>query len=358
MALKVVVSSIKQLANQYPQHTYFFITATSFVSELAVLPHVQTVTLPQQTNNPLLWKIWYHYKLPALLKELKADVLIQCDGITSLRTKLPQCLLVNDLNFVTNPDWYSKKFVRFMQSNSPAFFKKATTIIAGSEYLKILLNEKYQLNKEKITVIYPGTDTSFKPIEWQEREIIKDKYSSGKEYFLFYGELHPRSNLITLLKAFSFFKKRQKSNMQLLIACNELLEDTTIEQSLKTYKYRNEVQLLKTNEAADLQAITAGAYAFVSSAYVENNSSMLLNVLNCNVPVIVSQTEKNMEILGEAALYVNSESFEDVADKMMLLFKDEDKRNKIIQKGIQQVSLYRGGKAVNLLWKTIEATIE
>jgi glycosyltransferase involved in cell wall biosynthesis len=40
----------------------------------------------------------------------------------------------------------------------------------------------------------------------------------GNEYFIYSGEIGTHKNLLNLLKAFSAFKKRQKSNMQLLIA--------------------------------------------------------------------------------------------------------------------------------------------
>ena len=68
----------------------------------------------------------------------------------------------------------------------------------------------------KLHVINPGIDEIFKPLDWEEKEIIREKYAEGKAYFLFSGDINRRSNLINLLKAFSFFKKRQKSNMMLL----------------------------------------------------------------------------------------------------------------------------------------------
>ena len=58
----------------------------------------------------------------------------------------------------------------------------------------------------------------FRPFTWTEKESWKDSFTEGREYFLYVGSVHPRKNLINLLKAFSGFKKRQKTNMQLVIA--------------------------------------------------------------------------------------------------------------------------------------------
>jgi glycosyltransferase involved in cell wall biosynthesis len=116
--------------------------------------------------------------------------------------------------------------------------------------------------------------------------------------------------------------------------------------------------VLQSEDDLTIQTITAAAYAFISVHHQENDFTRLLNVLQCGVPVVVSNTEKNTEILADAALYANASSYEDIADKMMLLFKDEDKRNDIIEKGILLVNNYHWYTSAQQLWETIIATIE
>jgi glycosyltransferase involved in cell wall biosynthesis len=80
--------------------------------------------------------------------------------------------------------------------------------------------------------------------------------------------------------------------------------------------------------------------------------------MQSSVPLIVSNTEKHTEILADAALYANPVSFEDIADKMMLLFKDEDKRHHIIEKGKLLVKNNKWNTSAQQLWETIITTIE
>jgi len=346
------------IAEKHPAHSFIFITAKKLPQKKAALQNMQTIVLEQQSTNPLLWKFWYQYKLPSLLKKIKADVLVNGDGVSSLTTGVPQYMLTNDFEFLQHPEWYPPKYARYMKSNTPLFLQKATRIITHTQHFKNEICSRYQTNPEKITVIYPVAKPLYQPISNDEKIGIKEKYTSGKEYFLFNDQINQQTNLILLLKAFSFFKKRQKSNMQLVIIPENIKSDNAIFASLNTYKYRNDVVVVEPEDAAALRAITAAAYTFISVPYVQKDFTKLLHILQSRVPVVASNTSESIEILAGAALYANPASFEDIADKMMLLFKDEDKRNDIIEKGTLVVKKYHLNTSAQLLWETINTTIK
>ncbi len=129
-------------------------------------------------------------------------------------------------------------------------------------------------------------------------------------------------------------------------------------ESLKTYKYRNEVRLIINAGKVELASITAAAYAFVYPVLFEDTCLNVLQAMQCNVPVIVADVEPFHELCGDNILYVSSDSFEAIADKMMLLFKDENKRNALIEKGKQQSTQYNWDRAANQLWNVITKTAE
>ena len=150
--------------------------------------------------------------------------------------------------------------------------------------------------------------------------------AEGKEFFLYVGSLQNINNLINLLKAFSFFKKRQKSNMQLVIVANFISKNNEFVESLKTYKYRNEVRFLENIPIEESTKITSTAYAFVYVPLYDDFPIILPEVMKCNIPAIVSDTESLHEISSDAALYTNPSNHEDIADKMMIVFKDENNK--------------------------------
>ena len=240
----------------------------------------------------------------------------------------------------------------------PLFVNKATTIVAASDHLAKEILQRFPVNEEKITAIPLVPSEQFKSMDWKEKEIIKEKYASGKEYFLFSGEIHQRSRLINLLKAFTFFKTRQKSNMQLIITAPAVSSDDAFMQNFNTYKYRKEVSILFDLAQTDLAKITAAAYAFVYPVVGDGTAIFPLQAMQCKVPVISTTDGALYTIAGDAALYANPDNFEDLANKMMLVFKDELARSELISSAGKMIE-QNSSDNTNALWeKLIVETIE
>lgn len=349
----LLVSSFVKLAEVNPSDKFIFISNQPFPADFPALKNIETIVLPQQSQNPLLWKLWYNYKLPAILKKHKVNLVVHAGIACSLRTKLSQYILVNDLSFLQQPAWLDKKYGRFVRSNAPAFLNKAKKVFTTSQAIKNSIVEKYTIDIQKTELLYPFPGSGYQPLQWKEKETAKEQYAEGKEFFLFAGPLNESSNLISLLKAFSFFKKRQKSNMQLLVVYPGPDEDKNFKESLRLYKFRQEVKLLAGLNETEMQKVTAAAYVFVYPVLRETSAGVLLNALQCEVPVITNAGAAANEILGDAVLYCNPNNFEDIAQKMMLLFKDENSRNELIAKGKQQAGKYSLDKTSAVLWQSV-----
>ena len=355
---QLLIDCCEMIAVNHPEHEFIFIAEKDFKEQNNSLGNVKKIVLPQQSNNPLLWKLWYNYKLPSLLKKANTNILISADGVCSLRTKVQQCLLVNDLAFLHHPEWYSKKYLRFIKSSTSDFLHTAKTIITYSDVLKKEIINRYSIIENSITVIPAASEKKYQPVNQETREEVKEKYTEGKEYFLFNGAIHPRSNLVNLLKAFSLFKKRQKSNMQLVIASPDPSADIAFVESIQSYKYRAEVKLLNNLDETSLTEITASAYACINTSPLHNEIAGLLNAMECEVPVIAGNLKVAIEVLGDAALLVNPELPENIAEKLMLLYKDENKRNELVKKGLEQSAKYSLTKTADKFWQNILTTMQ
>jgi glycosyltransferase involved in cell wall biosynthesis len=75
--------------------------------------------------------------------------------------------------------------------------------------------------------------------------------------------------------------------------------------------------------------------------------------MRCDVPVITSAGSAMQEIAADAALYADANSHTNIADKMMLLYKDENLRKELIQKGRQVSQEFTWDKTAALFWQTI-----
>ena len=129
--------------------------------------------------------------------------------------------------------------------------------------------------------------------------------------------------------------------MLLLIAGNA---DDAFKKELKTYKFRDEVKLLENLPKKELAKITAAAYAMVYPVLYTDFALPPLQAMQCEVPVIVPIPEPCLQSVENAALYADPDNFKDIAENMMLIFKDEDKAKELVNAGKALLQQYQLGK--------------
>ena len=197
-----------RIAKNHPEHEFYFLFDRPVPLHYTFSPNVQTVVAGPQTRHPLLWYYWYNRTVPSVLKKLKADVFVSPDGFCSLRTKVPQCLVVHDLAFLHYPSFILKSHLLFYRKYTPGFLKKAKQVVSVSEFSKNDLVQNYKIQPEKIKIVHNATHTLFQPVADEIREKVKADFAGGTEYFIYTGTIHPRKNLMNLLKAFSILDRK------------------------------------------------------------------------------------------------------------------------------------------------------
>ena len=231
-------------------------------------------------------------------------------------------------------------------------------IATVSHFSKKDMITQYKTADEKINIVYSAVKKIFHPLNIQQKEMIKEKYTEGKEFFIYTGALQPRKNLVNLLKAFSLFKKRQHSNWKLVLAGRLAWKNDDFLHLLKTYKYRNDIITPGYISESVLAQLTASAYAMIYPSLFEGFGVPVLEAMKSEIPVLTSANSSMQEIGEEAALYFDPLSVNDMAEKLMLIYKDEDLRNSLIQKGKQKAGEFSWQRTAGLMWQCIEKTVQ
>ena len=141
--------------------------------------------------------------------------------------------------------------------------------------------------------------------------------------------------------------------MKLVLAGRMAWKNDAFLQLLQTYKYRHDVVLLNYVDETELALLTGSAYALVYPSFFEGFGVPVLEAIKCGVPPLTSAGTAMEEIAGEAALYFNPADTVDIADKLMLIYKDETLRKNLIEKGEKVSNQFSWDKTAALLWKSI-----
>lgn len=348
---------INNIARQEREHSFILLQKNSPTANSKLPANVTTYPRGPKKQTPLSWLYWYNFKAPLLLRKLKTDVFVT-NNFCSFTIRIPQCLLLSNLLFLQEPPVLKKSQLSFYKKYTPRFLKRSASIITVSEFARNICIDKYKINKNKIRVAYTAANESFHPISYLEKEQVKAKYANENEYFASIGTVSDGSNLINLLKAFSAFKKRQKSSMQLLIASGSKITDVEFIVALRTFKFRDEVKVLEDLDIDEHSKILAAAWGTVHVSPGDNFGTSLFNAMKCEVPIVTSSTAPARCIVGDAALFANAGNFKEIAVQMMLLFKDEKLRKNLIEKGKKQLEQFNWQHTANNVWECIQKAVD
>lgn len=344
---------VSRMVLQHPEHEFIFVFDRPFDSAFIFAPNVTPLIVSPAARHALSFKYWYDVKAPLALRTYRPDIWLQPYGFCSLTTNIPQLLIVHDLAFIHHPAfiaWHHRWYYRLFTGK---FLAKAAGIITVSHYSKKDILQQYPVPAEKINIIPGAASENFRPLSWQEKEQVKNDFAEGKEYFLFTGGIHPRKNLMNLLKAFSLFKKWQHSNMKLVVAGRLAWGYEDILEKLKTYKYRDDVVLPGYLPDAQMARITAAAYAMIYPSFLEGFGLPVLEAMQSEVPVITSNTSSLPETGGQAALYADPADPDAIAKHMLDLYRNETLRGRLIEAGKIQAATFSWHRAAEQMWQNI-----
>ena len=349
--------TLKRLTIEHPDIQFIFLFDRPFDSCFIYSKNIIPIHVFPPARHPLLFYWWFEWSLPPVLAKNKVDLFLSPDGYLSLKSTVPQLPVIHDLNFEHNPQdivWYNRMHFRYY---FPKYAQKAARIATVSNFSASDIQQRYQIQPQKIDVVYNGVSQNFKPISEESKQKTRVKYSNGEPYFLYWGAIHPRKNIINLIKAFDLFKSKQPSNFQLLIAGGKSNWTSEMDFCYTNSPYRDCIHFPGRIAESDLNNLIGSSFAVTYTTLFEGFGLPIVEAFSCEIPVITSNITAMPEIGGDAALFADPKSVESIANAMELLYKDPVTYNSLVSRGKKRIELFSWDKTASLLWNSIEKVI-
>lgn len=345
----------QRLVKQHPDCIFHFIFNYSFDQSFVYGNNVVTHILQPPAKHPLLVKVWYDVSLALLLKKIKPDLFISPDAITSLTTKTKMLTVMHDIGFAHRPQDLPKSWAWFYNKYSKQFAEKSTRIATVSEYSKNDISTTYGIAHEKIDVVYNGLKNAFLQ---SNRTMANVKAAPIQQpYFFYIGSLHPRKNILNLLRGFEMFKTKNNTDTKLVIGGDFLFKSPTIESVLKNCTSKDDIVFTGRLSDTDLINYLSHALALTYIPFFEGFGIPLLEAMACETPILTSNLTALPEIAKDAAYYVNPHSVHEIAAGMGKIALDVALRENITAKGRERLKDFSWDKSAALLWESIQKTI-
>lgn len=322
---------LKNMVESHPEHQYIFFFDRNYNPEFIFNDSVKPVVLKPAARHPFLWYWWFEKAIPRALKACKADVFLSPDGYLSLSVDIPQFIVVHDLAYIHFPKQVPFLVRTYYQYFVPKHIEKAKHIFAVSEATRKDILTQFGCAPNKISIAYNGVRSLFKPLSEEIQQEVRDRYSQSKRYFLFVGAIHPRKNLAKLIQAFDLFCLKTKTDMHLLLVGRKAWMTTETEAFLQSSPNKNRIQYYPYMESDQLTQLTASAFAAINPSLLEGFGVPVLEALNCDIPVLVSNAFSLPEVAGPGAYLFNPMDEESIAQRMTESIDDPNRTLRIDQ---------------------------
>lgn len=350
--------TLKRITQNNPDVHFVFLFDRPYDEEFIFADNITPIILPPQARHPFLYYIWFQHSVKSLLNRMKPDLFLSPDGFLSLGAKCKQLAVIHDLNFVNHPKdvkWLTAKYYNYY---FPKFAAEATRIATVSEYSKSDIIKNYSIEASKIDVVYNGINSFFKPLSEDQKISTRNKFAAGKNYFVSVGSLHPRKNIINLIHGFAAFKKESGADIKLVLAGPHFWGLTEIYSAINSHQLKDDVIFTGRLINEDLAAVLGSALALTFIPYYEGFGIPLVEAMQAEVPVITSNVTSLPEVAGDAALQVNPFNTDEIKNAMLKIYRDENLRKSLIEKGKIQKEKFSWDKSADLLWKSVLKTVK
>ncbi len=331
-------ASVKRIAEKYADHRFILFCADMPEK----IRHCTTVIISPKPKNNLLLLYWYKYKLPALLKKYSVEAFISDAGMLNAKATVPQYL------FLTNTDFEENKRSNFRKIFSRSL-EKAVGIFVTEDFIATALKEKYEVSSAKLNTVYHGMEGTSAEHQSISGDQLRDTFTDGYEYYFHPFSTASKTQLLTVLKAFSQLKKWQKSSLKLVLL-PDAVSETELIPDFKNYKYREEVKIIDPTQA-NAGKLLRHAFAVVWLSEYRSQAEVL-EAMQQHIPVIVADNQINKSLFGNAVIY-GSTTDAGLAEKMQLIYKDESQKTMLAANSKNILQKYDAEKAAQDLLDVI-----
>jgi glycosyltransferase involved in cell wall biosynthesis len=168
------------------------------------------------------------------------------------------------------------------------------------------------------------------------------------------GAIHPRKNIVNLLKSFDEFKKQYHTEHKLVIVGRKAWDYEDALQAYEQMDYKGEVIFTGHLEINELRLLYGAASALVYVSYFEGFGIPIIEALSCGCPVITSNVSSMPEVVGKAGLLVDPLDVQNIVRMMQKVALQTGKKEELLEHADQQLSLFDWDISAEKIYQTLQ----
>lgn len=286
---------------------------------------------------PSLWRVGMG--LTSALSREKVDLYHGLSNELPLdirKAGVPSVVTIHDVIYRRFPENYSAIDRRIYDYKYGKSARNATRVIAISECTKRDIVELYDVDPQKIDVIYQSTDPQFSaPVNPEVAELVKKRFDLPDRYVAMVGTVERRKNQKLVVDALSKIDPEVKL---VIVGRSRQGYGDEIMAAARRHGVEGRIVVLDSVPFEYLPAIYSMAEVAAYVSRYEGFGLPVVEALQCGTPVIAAKGSCLEEAGGPGAIYVDADDADGFAMAANRLLESANLRNKMVMDGRNHIA--------------------
>lgn len=325
---------------------YSVVVRPGFQGPLAVGANFEILT-----HRPRPISLNTYFGLARLYDDLRPDVVHSLFPAAPVFCDRPLMVTVHDLQPFVDADFSARRsravragYNLFYRWAYPQTIAKAKWVVCDSYATRDDVARMFPGAIPKLVVVHPGLEESRREIPPDEAvRAARDKFELRGEYFLYYGSTRPNKNIPRLVQAFARMVDlgagaRRPATLVLALAKDRFYKD--IDRAIRRARIHDQVRVVDPLAPPEQRALLRGACALCFPTRHEGFGFPPLEAMACGTPVLAGDSGSLPEVVGDAALLVDPEDTEAMAEGLRRLLEEPALREELAARGLQRIDAF------------------
>lgn len=236
---------------------------------------------------------------------------------------------IHDVAFKVHPEFVEQANLKYLNRYIDLWMSRTDRVVTVSQSSRNEIEQ--QLAVKDVAVVVNAADNDMYRRDNLEIEQVRNKWNIPSKYYIYFGNIEPRKNLVNTIKGFKSYIESSGSDAALVLIGGDGWRNEEIYAEIESAR-KTGVHIIKPTGYVpdeDIPALLSGAIALLQLSWHEGFGMSVLHALACGTPVLAS----DISALHEAAqnneknvIFVDPTSVKEIAlgvDKVSSLPRQE-----------------------------------
>jgi glycosyltransferase involved in cell wall biosynthesis len=321
-----------------PDEFVIFVNQESTDWPLPQAANFHRVVCPVRAASRFDRYLFEQLRLPRLLADHRLDVVHSLGYVTPFRTPCPSVVSILDIvyDYPGAFPFAKKQLLKALVAASARFSDHIITISRASQR-QIVARLNVPADKVTVTLLACKERPAVSDVEWAS---LQETLGTAQPYVLAFSSLSPSKNIPMLLQAYAKLKTDSGVTAPLVLVGHPPKRGVALHDLVSALGLGSSVVFTGYLSDRQLSLLLRHALAFVFPSLYEGFGIPVLEAMAAGVPVACSNAASLPEVAGDAALFFDPRSLDQMASQLQRLLDDAELRSRLIRSGLQNVQRF------------------